>query len=143
MVVMIKYFLMTFLIMCGPVSAESYRLDNLMVENAFAYPTNGKSGAGYLSLINEGPEDVLIGVTGNFPRVMVHESVIKDGLTTMQHRMAVKVPARGQLEFEPGSHHVMFMGLAEHWRVGDEIEVTLKFKIAGHLDIKFLVIPRP
>jgi copper(I)-binding protein len=57
--------------------------------------------------------------------------------------MAVKVPARGQLEFEPGSHHVMFMGLAEHWRVGDEIEVTLKFKIAGHLDIKFLVIPRP
>ena len=143
MAVMIKYFLMAFLIICRSVSAESYRLDNFTVENAFAYPTNGKSGAGYFSLINEGPEDILIGITGNFPRVMVHESVVKDGLTTMQHRMAVNVPAEGELEFKPGSHHVMFMGLAEHWRVGDKIEVTLKFEIAGHLDIKFLVIPRP
>ena len=138
-----KYILAALLMVCSSVSAESYILGNLTIKDAFAYPTNGRSGAGYFVLQNQGAEDTLIKVVGDYPRVMVHESIMENGVMTMKHRMKVKVPAGGVFEFKPGAHHVMFMGLTDDWDVGDEIAVTLKFETAGPLDIKFVVIPRP
>ena len=141
--IQMKYILATFLIVCSSVSAENYTLGNLTIKDAFAYPTNGKSGAGYFVIQNQGPEDTLIKVVGDYPRVMVHESIMENGVMSMKHRMKVKVPAGEAFEFKPGAHHVMFMGLIDYWNVDDEIAVTLKFETAGSLDIKFVVIPRP
>ena len=68
---------------------------------------------------------------------------MKNGVMKMKHRMKVKIPAEDIFEFKPGGYHVMFMGLSGDWNVMDEIAVTLKFKTAGHLDVRLLVIPRP
>ena len=138
-----RYLVVAFVLVFSSVSAESFKVGNLTVSEAFAYPTNGKSGAGYFTLKNDGAEDVLIGVSGDFPRVMVHESIMKNGVMKMKHRMKVKIPSEDIFEFKPGGYHVMFMGLSEDWNVMDEIEVTLKFKTAGQLDVRLLVIPRP
>ena len=138
-----KHLIAAFCMMCGSVSAESYSLGDIKITDSFSYPTNGRSGAGYFKLTNDGPADVLMAVTANFPRVMMHQSLMQEGVMTMKHRMMVEVPAQGELEFAPGGYHVMFMGLSNGWTVGDEIEASLQFKNAGTLDIKFTVTERP
>ena len=138
-----RYIIVAFLMVCSSVSAGDYNLGELTVTKSFSYPTNGRSGAGYFTLTNDGMTDMLMAVTADFPRVMIHESLIQDGVMTMQHRMRVEVPGQGLIEFAPGGYHVMFMGLNEEWAEGDEIEASLQFKNAGTLDIKFVVIARP
>jgi|TARA_B110000093_G_scaffold130225_1_gene139208 copper(I)-binding protein len=138
-----KYLVVALIMICSSVWAEDYKLGDLTVMESFSYPTNGRSGAGYFTLTNDGPVDVLMAVTADFPRVMIHESLMQDGVMTMQHRMMVEVPERGEIEFGPGGYHVMFMGLDEGWAEGDEIEASLQFKNAGTLNIKFVVIMRP
>ena len=138
-----KHLIAAFCMMCGSVSAESYSLGDLTRTDSLSYPTNGRSGAGYFKLTNDGPADVLMAVTANFPRVMMHQSLMQEGVMTMKHRMMVEVPAQGELEFAPGGYHVMFMGLSDRWTGGDEIEASLQFKNAGTLDIKFTVTERP
>ena len=126
-----KYILVAFLMACSSVSAESYILGNLTIKDAFAYPTNGRSGVGYFVVQNQGAEDTLIKVVGDYPRVMVHESIMENGVMSMKHRMKVKVPAGEVFEFKPGAHHVMFMGLTDDRNVNDEIADTLKLQSAG------------
>lgn len=138
-----KHLIAAFCMMCGSVSAESYSLGDLTITDSFSYPTNGRSGAGYFKLTNDGPADVLMAVTANFSRVMMHQSLMQEGVMNMKHRMMVEVPAQGELEFAPGGYHVMFMGLSDRWTGGDEIEASLQFKNAGTLDIKFTVTERP
>tara|TARA_B100000780_G_scaffold197344_1_gene139405 strand:- start:25 stop:465 length:441 start_codon:yes stop_codon:yes gene_type:complete len=138
-----KYLVVAFVMICSSVWAEDYKLGDLTVMEPFSYPTNGRSAAGYFTLTNDGPADFLMSVTADFPRVMIHESLMQDGVMTMQHRTIVEVPERGEIEFGPGGYHVMFMGLDEDWTEGDEIEASLQFKSAGTLNIKFVVIVRP
>ena len=49
-----------------------------------------------------GSADVLLGVTADYPKFMVHESLMKDGVMTMEHRMMVEVPEQGEITFSPG-----------------------------------------
>lgn len=90
-----------------------------------------------------GSADVLLGVTADYPKVMVHESLMKDGVMTMEHRMMVEVPEQGEITFSPGGYHVMFMGLKEGWSAGDDIKATFQFKNSGSVDVFFKVVERP
>ena len=92
---------------------------------------------------NEGAADALLGVEADYPKVMLHKSMMKDGVMTMEHQMRVVVPTQGQIEFAPRGYHVMFMGLKEGWGVGDHIKATLIFETSGSLDVTFKVIERP
>ena len=55
-----KYILVAFLMACSSVSAESYILGNLTIKDAFAYPTNGRSGVGYFVVQNQGAKIPLL-----------------------------------------------------------------------------------
>ena len=41
------------------------------------------------------------------------------------------VPAGQQVEFKPGELHLMLVGLKEDQAVGDRVQITLQFKVAG------------
>jgi copper(I)-binding protein len=138
-----KHLVVAFILICGSVSAQSYQLGDLTITDAFSYPTTGRSGAGYFTLSNEGAADALLGVEADYPKVMIHKSMMKDGVMTMEHQMHVVVPTQGQIEFAPGGYHVMFMGLKEGWGVGEDIKATLIFEKSGSLDVTFKVIERP
>ena len=84
-----KHLIAAFCMMCGSVSAESYSLGDITITDSFSYPTNGRSGVGYFKLTNDGPADVLMAVTANFPRVMMHQSLMQEGVMNMKHRMMV------------------------------------------------------
>ena len=50
---------------------------------------------------------------------------------------SVVLPADGEVEFKPGSYHVMLIGLKQDLKAGDEITLTLHFK--NHEDITLTV----
>ena len=138
-----KFLIAALVLICGSVSAQTYQAGDLTLTDAFSYPTTGRSGAGYFTLTNDGGADALLDVEADYPKVMLHKSMMKDGVMTMEHQMRVVVPPQGEIEFAPGSYHVMFMGLKEGWGVGDDIKATLIFEKSGSLEVTFKVIERP
>ena len=138
-----KFLIAALVLICGSVSAQTYQAGDLTLTDAFSYPTTGRSGAGYFTLTNDGAADALLDVEADYPKVMLHKSMMKDGVMTMEHQMRVVVPPQGEIEFAPGGYHVMFMGLKEGWGVGDDIKATLIFEKSGSLEVTFKVIARP
>jgi copper(I)-binding protein len=138
-----KFLIAALVLICGSVSAQTYQAGDLTLTDTFSYPTTGRSGAGYFTLTNDGAADALLDVEADYPKVMLHKSMMKDGVMTMEHQMRVVVPPQGEIEFAPGGYHVMFMGLKEGWGVGDDIKATLIFEKSGSLEVTFKVIERP
>jgi copper(I)-binding protein len=68
--------------------------------------------AGYFT-IHGGPEATkLLGITTDGAlKLEMHESVMKDGMMTMQPIKTVDIPAKSTVKFEPGDKHVMLFGL--------------------------------
>ena len=126
--------------------ADDYAIGDLMIMNPIAYETTATamSGAGYMAVTNNGDmADRIIRAEADFPRVMLHESTIADGVATMTHLEGVEIPAGATVAFEPGGKHVMFMGLdGDPFEIGEEINVKLVFEKAGELDVVFKVKAR-
>ena len=57
------------------------------------------------------------------------------GMMGMQKVDRVEVPAGGKLELKPGSYHIMLIGLNQELKVGDKIDITLKFEKAGDVKV--------
>jgi copper(I)-binding protein len=126
--------------------AHDYAIGDLAIMHPVAYETTATamSGAGYMTVTNNGDmADRIIRAEADFPRVMLHESTITDGVAAMTHLEGVEIPAGATITFEPGGRHVMFMGLdGDPFEVGEEINVKLVFENAGEIDVVFKVEAR-
>jgi len=127
-----------------PISAfaHDYAIDGLKVEHPIAKATTetARASAGYLSITNTGEtSDRLVAVEADFPRVMVHDTVVEDGVASMVHMDSITLESGQTVVFEPGGLHVMFMGLSDQMIEGQKIPGTLIFENAGRLDIEFNV----
>ena len=141
-----KHLILTAILLANPVVsfADDFKVGDLVIEHPVARATTAMAmtGAGYFVIMNNGTEDDwLVEITANFPRVMMHDTKTNDGIATMFHiEDGVAVPAGGTVTFEPGSKHVMFMGLnGDPFEIGEEIPATMNFEKAGELDIVFVV----
>ena len=123
-------------------AAHDYVLGDITVKHPMSFATTGKAGAGYLEIINDGAADRLVGVEADFPKVMIHDTVLEDGIAKMQHLMGVDLPTGETVALKPRGMHVMFMGLSDGLSVGDKIPATLIFENAGRLDVTFNVEDR-
>ena len=126
--------------------AHDFTVGDLVIAHPFSLETapTARAGAGYFEVTNAGDTaDRLIAAEADFPRVMLHQSVMEGDVAKMEHVMGgVEIPAGETLTFAPGGYHVMFMGLTEGFAVGDEINATLVFENAGSVDIVFKVEER-
>lgn len=86
--------------------------------------------AGYMTLVNVGPEDVaLVKVESDaYKNIEVHEMVAVDGLMEMHEVTDMVIPPGGQIGFAPGGRHLMLMGPKEHFIIGQTVDMTLTFK---------------
>jgi copper(I)-binding protein len=114
---------------------------DLMVTKAFARASataTAQTGAAYVSLMNHANEaDRLISVSAPVAAMThIHKSEVVDGVMKMQSVEALEIPAHGRLEMKPGGYHIMFMGLKQPLKQGEEIDLTLRFEKAGDLTIK-------
>ena len=99
------------------------------------------NGAAYMLLHNHTEaDDELVGVSSDAATaVEIHLSQMSgDGIMQMIPQESIALPADGEVEFKPGSYHIMLIGLKQDLKVGDEITVILHFK--NHEDIT-LTIP--
>ncbi|HEY0634425.1 MAG TPA: copper chaperone PCu(A)C [Gammaproteobacteria bacterium] len=104
----------------------------LSVENAWIReaPPGARAMAGYMVVKNHGNSDkVLVGAASDaFGEVMLHRTIIEEGMAKMVHQMAITIPAKGEVTFEPNGYHVMLMGPKKPLKAGDKVEITLQFK---------------
>nr|WP_157017485.1 DUF1775 domain-containing protein [Mesorhizobium xinjiangense] len=96
------------------------------------------AGGGYLTITNTGDEpDRLTAVTSPAAgAVEVHKMEVVDDVMTMRPvDGGLEIPAGGTVELKPGGMHLMFMQVAEPFRDGGRVPVTLDFEKAGKVEL--------
>ena len=99
---------------------------------------NLSMGGFYFTVTNAGDEpDRLVKVESDIAQTIeIHNVEMKDGVMAMspQHD-GVEIPANGELVLEPGSYHVMLIGINKSLLEGEEFTATLFFENAGDVEI--------
>jgi len=128
-------------------AADDYKAGDLVVDHPMAFETaqTAQTAGGFMTITNTGAtDDRLVAVEADFPRVEVHTTEMDGDIARMIHlEEGLAIPAGETVTLEPGSFHVMFMGLGgDPFEVGEEIPATLVFENAGRLDVLFNVEAR-
>lgn len=130
---------------CSPTPTSSGALG----VNDAVISVHGEVGAGYFTLVNDGPADKLVSVSSPAAKtVEMHISEMKSDMMSMRRLDAVEAPARGSVDFAPGGRHLMLFQVAPDLKEGQEVPVTLTFEKAGAKEFSFtvmtgLVQPKP
>lgn len=92
-----------------------------------AAPAEARVLAGYLQLHNPGREVLRCteASSPDFNHVMLHESVLEDGMMRMRHLDALEVAAGATLSLAPGALHLMLMGPQRPLAIGDQVALEL------------------
>lgn len=124
--------------------AHDYQHAGLTLEHpwARATPPGVSIGGGFLTIHNSNAEDErLIGGSAAFAKdVQIHETKQEGDVMKMQHLPdGLLIPAGESVSLQPGSYHLMFMGLESPLVDGDRQTVTLIFENAGEMDVEFAI----
>jgi periplasmic copper chaperone A len=107
---------------------------------ARATPKGASSGAGYMAVTNNGttPDRLTCVSSEAAAKCQIHTMTMEGGVMKMR-------PVEGGLEIKPGETvtlkpsglHVMFVDLKHPLEPGKTVEATLKFEIAGTVDVAY------
>lgn len=120
----------------GPALAAQERAP--VIESAWARASAGmaRTGAGFLTIRNEGAADRLIGASAGVSRkVEIHTHVMDGAVMRMRRVDAVPVAASATTALKPGGDHLMFVGLHAPLEEGGRFPVTLTFERAGAVTV--------
>lgn len=101
-----------------------------------------QAGGGFVAITNRGEEaDRLIHAsTPRAARTEIHSmQIVNDVMTMRPVEGGLEIAAGETLSLEPGGYHVMFLGVAEPFREGEIVPVTLEFEDAGRVELEFEV----
>ena len=103
-------------------------------------PVSGNSAA-YFKLHNKGSKPVdLVAVESSVAKTVELHTVEKSGeLMEMKQLEKITVPAGGSVVFQPGSHHVMLIGLKEPLQEKQTVAMTLRFSEGESLPVSLPV----
>lgn len=106
-------------------------------------PRSAVTGAGYMTIKNHGnSDDRLISARSDFAqRAELHRTTMENDVMRMRAATdGIIVPARGQIELQPGSNlHIMLVGLNEPLKEGARVPLTLMFERAGAVAVELVV----
>jgi copper(I)-binding protein len=117
--------------------SATFAVGDLVVEGPWARESVTPTGAGYLTVRNDGDQDDrLIGVASEVAaKAELHGSTMEGGVMRMHPVEAVVVPAHGEAALAPGGLHVMLMGLKGRLEEGESFALTLEFEHAGTIEV--------
>jgi len=120
--------------------------DVVAIMNAWvreAHP-QAKTHAGYMTLVNVGPEEVqLVKVESDvFRSIEVHEMAMVDGAMEMRELSNMTIPPNGEARLEPGGKHLMLFGPQAPLASGQRVDMTLTFSSGRQQDISVSVEAR-
>jgi copper(I)-binding protein len=92
-------------------------------------PPSARMLAAFMVIRNTGDQEaVLTGVDSpDFNHVMLHQSIMVDGVARMQHQDTIRIPAGGSVSLKPGSFHLMMPAPEARLKAGDQVEFLLHF----------------
>lgn len=103
----------------------------------------GLPAGGYVTLSNDGDRTASLtrASSPDYAHVMLHQSTMHDGMSTMTRVARIDVPAHGQVALAPGGYHLMLMQATHPLKPGDRIEVVLRFADGSTLPVAFVARP--
>lgn len=127
---------LAFILFCVmQVSAAS----SIQVVDVFARATNGKNGAVFMTLKNEGVQsDKLIAATVSNAfanKCELHTHVVEGNTYRMSEVSSIDVPAGSEVRLKPGGLHLMVMGLKQHLVRGGTFDLTLAFESGANVNV--------
>ena len=127
----------------APASAHDYRFGDLKINHPWARATAGlaRNGAAYVTLANEGEAvERLLGVTTPVARkARLHGHIVEAGIVKMRPVEAIEVAPGEPVVLKPGGFHIMLMGLEAPLEAGAAFPMTLRFAVAGAIEIEVRV----
>ena len=92
-------------------------------------PPGATMMAGYMVLKNNTPRSqVLVAArSSGFGTVMIHRTVVKGGLTGMEHAPKIELLPNASLLFAPGGYHLMLLNPKRALHAGDRVDINLEF----------------
>ena len=123
----------------GQVHAQTPDAKPIVVDHpwARATPAGAKTGAAYMTLINNGSAgDRLLGATTPVADKIQFHSVSEDnGVSRMREMHDVAVAPGARVTFSPGGMHVMLVELKQPLKEGQTFPLSLTFEKAGNVDV--------
>jgi len=85
--------------------------------------------AGYMTISNQTPEDILIsGISSpDFDRVEIHETRIENNVVRMIKQEHLVIEAGKSVRLAPGAMHLMFIEPVNPLHAGDQTKLTITF----------------
>lgn len=114
---------------------------DITISNAWvrAAPPNSPSLSAYLVIENGSAQTLTIHGASSplFGNIMIHATVIEDGVASMDHLDELSVSAGDKLSFAPMGTHIMLMGGIRELKLNDQIPITLDTNVG---DMSFIAI---
>jgi hypothetical protein len=127
------------------VAAHVYKAGDISIDHPWsrATPKGVPTGAGYLSIENNGAVDRLVSAECACSTTTEIHIMKREGDVIQMHALpdGLSIPANDSYELQPGGAHLMFIGLKQQLQANDEIKVRLVFEKAGPLNVTFKVSP--
>ncbi|MEN8040705.1 MAG: copper chaperone PCu(A)C [Actinomycetota bacterium] len=100
-------------------------------------PKVATNAAFYMSITGGDADDTLVSASADVcGMVELHETVMNDGVMSMQHLPAgIPVPAGETVSLEPGGLHVMCMNKTAELEIGQMVSVDLVFETADPMTV--------
>jgi hypothetical protein len=97
--------------------------------------------AGYMELRNNTsrPQLLVAASSSGFETVMIHRTIVKDGMAGMEHAPQIELTPNASLIFAPGGYHLMLMNPKQTLRAGDRVDIYLEFRGGLVLPVAFEV----
>ena len=97
--------------------------------------------AGYMELRNNTsrPQVLVTANSPGFERVMIHRTIVKDGMATMEHASQIELTPNASLIFAPGGYHLMLMNPKRTLRASDPVVINLEFRSGLVVPVAFEV----
>ena len=120
-----KFILSLFLLFPMLVQAEFLEVKDAWVRAA---PPNARVMVAYATVKNISTYSIWIAdvSSDHFKEVQIHETIEKDGLTSMIHLSFIKLDAGKSVNFKPGGKHLMLFNANKPSTVGDKINFKLR-----------------
>ncbi len=100
-------------------------------------PPDMTTMAGYMVLRNNTsrPEVLVAASSSGFETVMIHRSIVQDGMARMVHASQIELAPNASLVFAPGGYHLMLMNPKRALRAGDRVDIILEFRSGFRLPV--------
>lgn len=119
--------------------AQTSAANPIVIEQPWARATPGgaRTGAAYMTLINNGSSgDRLLGATTPLAdKVQFHKETEDNGVSRMREVPTVDLEPGAKIIFKPGEMHMMIVGLKQPLTEGKTFQLTLQFEKAGNVEV--------